>query len=1007
MLLILIIKIRQEMIKKIFLFLALNLPFLSAADIYELNTIEITGNSDDEITERKVGQRVKSDKNLAKEQVSDTKDLVRFETGISVVEGGRFGTSGYAIRGVDENRVAIIVDGLAQAQTISSQGFNELFMGYGNFNNTRNGVEIETLRAATIQKGADSVKTGSGALGGSVIFETKDARDYLGDKNWAYGLKTGFATKNDEFFISHTLAAKAKWFDLLIVRTDRNAKETKNYGYDKYDDKKVGKTRQKADPYDITKNSTLIKISFNPNETNRITFMGDFYNTNQAGHDFSYSFTPSNLGTGSVNAQDEGFRFTDDEIKRKNFAVSLENYDENLFYDTAKFTFSNQKITARAKTEEKCQDKENCTDIINPAGISVKNGKIVDKWGGDFKYLKENGERFIVDSKGNKYHSNNWEYQKILTGDKRWYDCSIFNCDNLEVDEVDSYNTPTGTKKTIKLNLRQKDPTTGKIYGAYDWDSLDPQTRPKYWDAKKYAVLMPFSKGYLDRSWKERDLNTNTKQINADFTKELEIYFTNHSLEYGGLFSKEQKEMINKSGYDGSDARWWAQPFQGIENGKGIKCGVSGGFNGFACPKYETNSFLIPVETTTMALYVKNYIKFNDFLAFDLAYRRDKTHYETTYDPRTSPKIPDDMVKDLYIKPNLLPQSRDQLTGGKNFWDLSSDERAKIDQTINENKKKNEKILRQNAIDNIKYFSQPKDFDNNSYLFGLNLDPFEFLRLQLKYSKAFRNPTSDELYFTYKHPDFTIAPNWNLNPEIAKTEEMALTLYDKIGHFSFSVFKSNYDNFIDLKYIGSKNFEIGNTQRLNFYIYQNINRQKAFVNGHEIDAKLNLGEISQYFSGFYLTFKQTYQKGRFEDEKGQMQPINAIDPKKSVYSLGYATKNAKYGFDFYLTQIVQKSAKDTYNMYWEQDKNEETKEIKYRSAQYSLLDLITFAKPIKNLTLTLGIYNIADKKYLSWSSARSIRRFGTSNLIDQKTGAGIERFYEPGRNAKFTFEYMF
>ena len=73
------------------------------------------------------------------------------------------GSSGYSIRGVDENRVAITIDGLHQAETLSSQGFKEVFEGYGNFNNTRNGVEVENVREATITKGADSIKTGSGA----------------------------------------------------------------------------------------------------------------------------------------------------------------------------------------------------------------------------------------------------------------------------------------------------------------------------------------------------------------------------------------------------------------------------------------------------------------------------------------------------------------------------------------------------------------------------------------------------------------------------------------------------------------------------------------------------------------------------------------------------------------------------------------------------------------------------------------------------------------------------
>ncbi len=45
-------------------------------------------------------------------------------------------------------------------------------------------LKIENVKTATITKGADSLKSGSGALGGSVIFETKDARDYLIDKDY-------------------------------------------------------------------------------------------------------------------------------------------------------------------------------------------------------------------------------------------------------------------------------------------------------------------------------------------------------------------------------------------------------------------------------------------------------------------------------------------------------------------------------------------------------------------------------------------------------------------------------------------------------------------------------------------------------------------------------------------------------------------------------------------------------------------------------------------------------
>ena len=83
-------------------------------EIVVSSSAESNGNPDDK-TPPKIGETVKNAKKLEKQQAQDVKDLVRYDTGITVVEAGRFGNSGFAVRGVEENRVAIQIDGLAQA----------------------------------------------------------------------------------------------------------------------------------------------------------------------------------------------------------------------------------------------------------------------------------------------------------------------------------------------------------------------------------------------------------------------------------------------------------------------------------------------------------------------------------------------------------------------------------------------------------------------------------------------------------------------------------------------------------------------------------------------------------------------------------------------------------------------------------------------------------------------------------------------------------------------------
>ncbi|MGO8077785.1 TonB-dependent receptor, partial [Rhizobium leguminosarum] len=79
--------------------------------------------------------------------------------------------------------------------------------------------------------------------------------------------------------------------------------------------------------------------------------------------------------------------------------------------------------------------------------------------------------------------------------------------------------------------------------------------------------------------------------------------------------------------------------------------------------------------------------------------------------------------------------------------------------------------------DNLNAIQKEAKFKHHSYNLGVNFDPINWLRVQLKYSNGFRAPTSDEMYMTFKHPQFSLAPNTNLKAETAKTKEIAFTFY--------------------------------------------------------------------------------------------------------------------------------------------------------------------------------------------------------------------------------------
>lgn len=251
----------------------------------DLNEIKVIGGR----KVQKLGEEKIRRKTLDKLLVNDEHDLVRYDPGISVVEGGRSGSNGFAIRGVDKDRVAINVDGLAQAESRSSEAFQELFGAYGNFNANRNTSEPENFSEVTLTKGADSLKSGSGALGGAVNYKTKSASDYVSEgKPYHLGIKGGSVGKNSQKFSSITAAGTWLGLDALMVYTRRFGKETKNNSDAadtaiKDNDKQswspnagstnygsLGIARSKPDPQNWENISTLFKLGYNFNDKNRI-----------------------------------------------------------------------------------------------------------------------------------------------------------------------------------------------------------------------------------------------------------------------------------------------------------------------------------------------------------------------------------------------------------------------------------------------------------------------------------------------------------------------------------------------------------------------------------------------------------------------------------------------------------------------------------------------------------------------------------------------------------------
>ncbi|XOC36051.1 TonB-dependent receptor [Haemophilus influenzae] len=757
--------------------------------------------------------------------------------------------------------------------------------------------------------------------------------------------------------------------------------------------------------------------------------------------DLSYAFRPYSQAKSEI----YGERIIHDQSKRKNIQFSYENFTQTPFWDHIKLSYSSQKITNKARSDEYCH-QSTCNGVRNPQGLNlVEEGgvyKIKDQYGGEFKSVEGRWYRKFQDSKGADVDND-------IDSSKGSLDSVLINCEKLDCNKkfqvfVGKDENGEDKYRYEERGIDIKELPNGKKYGQISLKSKTNTIGTWSYEQKEEArFLFPKSAGYSTDFVNDRDLNTHTQQIKLDLDKEFHLWHTQHQLKYGGLYEKTLKSMVNHQYNTAANVQWWADYFFcargdngniGVEKKPRPDVSVADCANGK--PLYSDKgkeTYLIPVTTKNNVLYFGDNVQLTSWLGLDLNYRYDHVKYLPGYDEKTP--VPGGLIAGIFV-----PFDEKDVVYGSNAQNIP---------TGYKDCRYTTSCYQDNVRKNLALLLRKTDYKHHSYNLGLNLDPTNWLRVQLKYANGFRAPTSDEIYMTFKHPQFSIQPNTDLKAETSKTKEVAFTFYKNSSYITLNAFQNDYRNFIDLVEVGERPIEGGST--IPYPFHQNQNRDRARVRGIEIASRLEMGDLFEKLQGFHLGYKFTYQKGRIKDNglnpkykeflklnkaehpeyeaiARKPQPMNALQPTTSVYNIGYDAPSQKWGVDMYITNVAAKKAKDSFNSQWtsmvaRKEKIYDTestvpakkangKEVKdsrglWRNNRYTVIDTIAYWKPIKNLTFTAGVYNLTNKKYLTWDSARSIRHLGTINRVETATGKGLNRFYAPGRNYRMSVQFEF
>ena len=216
---------------------------------------------------------VLSDEEIERHLTTSVEDLFKYTPGVTVQTNSRQGIQGINIRGMEGNRVLVMVDGVAQSNQFSPSGAQS----YNFINSSRVDLDTDMLKSVEVVKGSASSLYGSDAIGGIVAFETKDPKDLLKGRETGGHAKFNFSSADNTFSESVALAKRFAELEVLVAYTRRDGEQVDNFG--------------QPDTQDYANNNVLVKLQYQVNPAHRVEFTSNYLHNSGDTQLFSSSYT--------------------------------------------------------------------------------------------------------------------------------------------------------------------------------------------------------------------------------------------------------------------------------------------------------------------------------------------------------------------------------------------------------------------------------------------------------------------------------------------------------------------------------------------------------------------------------------------------------------------------------------------------------------------------------------------------------------------------------------------
>lgn len=284
-----------------------------------------------------------------------------------------------------------------------------------------------------------------------------------------------------------------------------------------------------------------------------------------------------------------------------------------------------------------------------------------------------------------------------------------------------------------------------------------------------------------------------------------------------------------------------------------------------------------------------------------------------------------------------------------------------------------------------------------------------------QYKRSGRAPSAGEVFGSWNMASnyntgnqYALIGNAGLKQESSNAFDFGLKGSPTPGvTFNSSVFYSKYSDFIAYtRYTRAGRPDMfANVPGHIGTIYQAENRDTAKIYGVEASARLDHGQFNPALQGLYSNWAVGLSRGssksRYAGDKSL--PLDTVLPRKAVVGVGYDAPQKRWGVNMIGTFVAGKQAvAHSREGYMNAGAPiADSAVAQFRVPGYAVFDLMAYWQIDKNMRLNVGIYNLGDKRYWSYSSARSLQ---PSVPRDQRD---IELLTNPGRTAAVSLAVAF